>query len=100
MRFFVLVFLIMVFCENIFAQTTVETVSGKITYKSSQNIYVKFETTQNISTGDTLFILKDDKLIPALVVINLSSTSCVCSSISADVLAVSVQLIAKNKSKS
>jgi hypothetical protein len=52
---------------------------GSISFVTSQNVYVKFNSTSDIHKGDTLFIRKEDKLIPALIVKDLSSISCVCS---------------------
>lgn len=51
---------------------------GKITYITSQHVYVKFDSMEGISEGDTLFINQSDQKIAALVVQNLSSVSCVC----------------------
>jgi hypothetical protein len=55
-------------------------VTGTVSYISSQNVYVKFESTVGIEVGDTLFkkepAKSGDKLIPALVVNHISSTSC------------------------
>jgi hypothetical protein len=51
---------------------------GKITYLSSQNIYVGFENTDGIQPGDTLYLAKNRQVVPALIVTNLSSISCVC----------------------
>lgn len=50
---------------------------GRISYVTSQNVYIKFSSTEGISVGDTLFILKNKVETPALVVSNLSSISCV-----------------------
>ncbi len=50
---------------------------GKVSFMTSNNVYVKFTDTKNISIGDTLFLLRDKVLYPALVVKNKSSTSCV-----------------------
>ncbi len=47
---------------------------GEITYATSKNIYVKFNTTSKINTGDTLYI----NTKPCLIVINKSSRSCIC----------------------
>ena len=58
-----------------------ENLIGKVSFISSQNVYVKFKSTSGISAGDTLFITSGDKLLPALVVNNLSSSSCVCRSL-------------------
>ncbi|KAF0197545.1 MAG: hypothetical protein FD166_1848 [Bacteroidetes bacterium] len=51
---------------------------GVVSYVSSQNVYVKFSSTENISVGDTLYMILDGKNQPALRVNNLSSISCVC----------------------
>jgi len=40
--------------------------TGTVTYKSSQNIYVKFTGTEGISAGDTLFIKKNNLFEPAV----------------------------------
>jgi hypothetical protein len=53
--------------------------SGKVSYISSQNVYVKCKSTENIDIGDTLFMFKKGVLIPYLIVNNKSSISCVCT---------------------
>jgi len=63
-------------------ETVVE--KGTVSYVSSQNVYVKFSSTEHIQQGDTLFIDKDSKLTPALLVKDKSSTSCVCSYLMTD----------------
>jgi len=50
---------------------------GKVTYITLQNIYVKFETSGLVHPGDTIFIRKDQSLIPLFVTESMSSTSCV-----------------------
>lgn len=50
-------------------------ISGKVTYLSSQNVYVQFENTEGISVGDSLFIRSKKKLIPVLKVNFISSRS-------------------------
>ena len=52
---------------------------GSISYIAGENVYVKFQSTENILAGDTLFVNKAGELVPALRVENLSSISCVCS---------------------
>lgn len=59
--------------------TVIET--GTASYVSSQNVYVKFESTEYINRGDTLFLSKDGNWQPALWVKDKSSTSCVCGSL-------------------
>jgi len=96
MKYLVLIILIVFVCESSKAQTN-NTISGTVSYKSSQNVYVKFQNTSNISVGDTLFIQRDNTLIPKLIVTNLSTTSCVCTAISNENIAVSTPLVAKNR---
>lgn len=57
---------------------------GNISFISSQSIYTRFKSTENINSGDTLFSLKNDKYKPLLIVKSLSSISCVCSLIDLD----------------
>lgn len=76
------------------AQTTVQD-KGKVSYVSSQNVYVKFSSTEGINIGDTLFLEKEGKLIPALLVSNKSSVSCVCSKLVADAFQVSSEIVAR-----
>lgn len=53
---------------------------GAASYVSSQNVYVKFSSTEHIQKGDTLFSMAGEQLRAALLVKDKSSTSCVCSS--------------------
>ena len=55
---------------------------GTVSYITSQNVYVKFASTDGFTAGDTLFIRKGTTLVPALVVNDLSSISCVCTPVS------------------
>ena len=58
------------------AQNTVIN-SGIITFKAAKNIYVRFDDTDFIIEGDTIYSHFDDK-IPCMVVIRKSSSSVVC----------------------
>ena len=49
---------------------------GNITFQSSQNIYVRFENTDGIKQGDTLYIKQSSRLLPVIVVKYLSASSC------------------------
>ncbi|MEE9117078.1 MAG: hypothetical protein V3U02_00605, partial [Calditrichia bacterium] len=53
----------------------ISVLTGKISYHSAENIYVKFESTAGIEKGDTLFVLKKNKLKPAIQVKFISSKS-------------------------
>lgn len=76
--------------------STIEKVerTGTVTYKSSQNIYVKFENTEGISQGDTLFQKIKDKLVPVMVVKFISSKSIAGEAISEIELKIDDKLIA------
>ncbi len=49
--------------------------TGTVTYKSSQNVYVKFENTEGILQGDTLYQKTNNQLIPAVIVQFISTKS-------------------------
>lgn len=89
------IFLIIVINFELTGQTGGVSLPGQVTFISPQNIYVKFKSTDGISSGDTLFIKSDGKLIPALLVKNLSSTSCMCAPVSTTLFSVADPVIAK-----
>ncbi len=76
---FVLIVYIILSCLSlnsvIRAQTKSELIEGKVTYLSSQNVYVKFDNTSKIKVGDTLFIKQNSDYIPAVKIEYLSSRS-------------------------
>ena len=51
---------------------------GKVSYLTSQHIYVKFQDTRSINIGDTLQVVKENGSNIPIVVAQKSSTSCVC----------------------
>lgn len=73
----ILIFIVFLglFCPKIFGQEHTGVLKGKVSFVTSQNVYVKFETTENIQIGDTLKIASNN--IPCLIVNNKSSNSCV-----------------------
>ncbi|HAN79157.1 MAG TPA: hypothetical protein DCQ31_16020, partial [Bacteroidales bacterium] len=93
MKYSIICFLFFAFFIEMNAQDKVQ-IKGKVSYKSSQNTYVRFQNTQTIKPGDTLFILKENKTIPALIVTNLSSVSCACRQISEIQLPNATEIIA------
>lgn len=97
MRNILLILFLIALSTEMQGQMTSGNLQGKVSFISSSNIYVKFTSTQGIAAGDTLFTLSGDKLVPVLKVNNLSSTSCVCSLISAGQMSVGDQLIARKK---
>ena len=58
-----------------------EVKEGKVTYTSSQFVYVSFDNTDGIKEGDTLFIKDKINFVPALKVKYLSSSSVACNKI-------------------
>lgn len=60
-----------------FGQDEVKSITGVISYKSSQNVYVKFQSTEGIEVGDTLYVWQSNARLPALEVKFISSISCV-----------------------
>ncbi len=97
MRYFVLICFLLVAGFDLAGQDINANDEGTVSYITSQNVYVKFKSTKQISVGDTLFVSRDGKLIPALKVSNLSSISCVCIPISAMKFKVNDNLISKPK---
>lgn len=73
----ILIFIVFLglFCPKIFGQEHNGVLKGKVTFITSQNVYVKFENTENIQIGDTLKIASNNS--PCLIVNNKSSNSCV-----------------------
>ena len=69
---------LLIFCTLISVRSQdIRQREGLVSFKSSQNIYVKFESTESIEIGDTLFVKIDDQLTPAIEVKHISSISCV-----------------------
>jgi hypothetical protein len=97
MKYISIIVGIIIFSVELSGQEARENLSGKVSFISSQNIYVKFISTAGISIGDTLYIPSDKDLIPALTVTNLSSVSCICTSISAEKLTVDHIIIARKR---
>src|SRR5450759_5170897 len=97
MRFITYIFLLSVLSIELVAQSANESLSGKVSFVSPQNTYVRFKSTEGISTGDTLFIYSSGKLTPVLIVNNLSSASCVCTPITSRNLPISQDILARKK---
>ncbi len=95
-----LVFLLQVICS--YGQNETGPVTGIITYKTSGNIYVRFSSTAEINIGDTLFSIKNNAEIPAIVIHQKSSISVVGSSITDQPLNINEQVTHKiiNRKKS
>lgn len=82
--------------HSLFGQKETVIEKGVASYVSSQNVYVKFPSTENIQKGDTLFSQAGDQWLPSLLVKDKSSTSCVCSSFLAEKAKVGQEFYAKS----
>lgn len=69
------IFLELVFAITTFSQVKIERRDGTITYQTPQNVYVKFATTENMKTNDTLFVTRSNGTVPAILIKFLSSKS-------------------------
>ena len=97
MKYELLIFLMILLGSGLRGQTLEESKEGKVSYVTTQNIYVKFQSTEEIAEGDTLFTKQEDKLIPVLIVRVISSISCSCIPISTIKLSVSDQVFSRPK---
>ncbi|MCX6246064.1 MAG: hypothetical protein NTU98_15325 [Bacteroidetes bacterium] len=93
MRYLLPLFLFLLTVVNLAGQNQAGTLEGTVTFVTSQNVYVKFSSTEKIRTGDTLFVKQGETVVPALIVKALSSISCVCAPVSDLVLKVSDKIL-------
>ena len=78
-----ILYLLFVFLSiSVFAQKANQITEGEVSYITSSSIYVRFESTEFLSVGDTLFAVNEGRLLPALLIKNLSSLSVVGQPIS------------------
>src|SRR5664280_1636086 len=99
MKYLIYIIILSVLSIELKAQEANESLQGKVSFVSSQNVYVRFKSTEGISQGDTLYILSNGKLNPVMVVNNLSSTSCVCMALASKLIVVSQDIFARRKTK-
>ena len=65
--------------SSVFAQTS--SLTGEVSFVTSQNVYIRFQSTENMIEGDTIFLLVDDLQVPCLRLVDKSSISCVAERI-------------------
>ena len=68
---------LLVSASTCFSQGKSQSLQGKVSFITSNNVYVKFTDTKNISIGDTLKLSIGNRLSPCMIVKNKSSMSCV-----------------------
>ncbi len=74
---YIILLFIVLLCGTGASASTYEKVErvGVVTYKTLQNIYVKFENTEGIVQGDTLYRKENNRLTPAMIVQFISTKS-------------------------
>ncbi len=91
----ILYILFLMLSVNLLAQTQRDTlITGTVSFISSQNVYVKFDETNGIENGDTLFMKDGATLTPVILVNHKSSTSCAGISLNGTTFKVNDQLYA------
>jgi len=92
-----IVILLFFLCVSSYSQTSPEVLNGTISFITTQNVYVKFDNTEGIRVGDTLYVKQETKLVPALVVNSLSSISCVGTPLTKDKFVLTTEIVAKKR---
>jgi len=90
-RIFILLVILGGFCPKSFGQKVKSSITGRVSFVTSANVYVKFDSTDNIKIGDSLTIA--GAKTPCLLVKNKSSKSLVCSVINGCQVKVGSQVI-------
>ena len=65
--------------SSVLAQTS--SLTGEVSFVTSQNVYIRFQSTEKMMKGDTIFLLVDDFQVPCLRIVEKSSISCVAARI-------------------
>jgi len=95
-----LIFIVTLSILNLYGQEDRPIAEGKVSYITLQNIYVKFEASGLVQPGDTVFIRKDQALVPLFVTESVSSLSCVGKPIAKTDIKVSDVVVIKVKKSS
>ncbi len=77
----IILFLLTSTIVNVLGQNSFEWIEGKISFVTKKNIYVKFDKTENIKVGDSLFLKINNDFVPSLFITKKSSVSILCTSI-------------------
>jgi hypothetical protein len=62
-------------------QADLDTISGQVTFRTSDNIYLKFPDTDLIQKGDTVYVESEGSLKPCLIIFQKSSVSVISKSL-------------------
>lgn len=96
MRYLLIALLSLIF-SGIWAQVEEAPLEGTVSYVTGQSVYVRFPVTGELSAGDTLYVQRDGKLTPALLVNVISSVSCVCTPLVPEKFSVSDVIFRKQE---
>jgi hypothetical protein len=88
MKRLLLILLFLTTCAVLAQTSELKVVEGTVSFISSQNVYVKFKSTEGIEIGDTLFLKEKNDFLPAVRVDHKSSTSLAGISITSNKLEV------------
>jgi hypothetical protein len=97
MRHLIPIILLILLGSGVKGQNLNPSLEGKVSYVTSQNIYVKFQSTEYVKPGDTLFMEQQGILVPVVIVRDISSISCVCTAISDQKLSVGNLVLSRQK---
>ncbi len=95
MRYLLTSLIILLAALNTMGQDSDVIREGKISFITTQSIYVKFSSMESVSEGDTLYFKQGETYVPALQIRNLSSISCVCDPLVSRTFKVSDVVFAK-----
>lgn len=99
MKYIILSLLFFIAGQVVIGQETIDTVGGTVSYETSQNIYVRFQSTKDFRVGDTLYSISEGRMVPIMVVKFISSTSCAGSPFSGKDLKTGDRVLARIKAK-
>ncbi len=88
------------FCSLYAQDNNLQKKAGKITFITTQNIYLKFDDTEGIASGDTIYFQQRGKAIPIVLVKFVSSGSCAGEKLSKTDLKVGDEVFAWVKPES
>ena len=95
----ILIFIFLGLGISLVAQSEYKELTGSVTFMSTENYYVSFVNTNGIQIGDTLFMLKNNKNEPVLIVRDFSTISCICNAIGENKLSLATNVLARIKNE-
>lgn len=96
-KIFEMIFLLIFLATAVIAQENRERTEGEVTFISSQHVYVKFSMTDGIFVGDTLYKIKSNIPVAALIVKFISSRSVAAEKLSNNEISLNEKIIAMRR---